>query len=192
VAGLSLPELLRTRAEAASRGGAKNKSCILLWMAGGPSHIDTWDSKPDRPPMNRGPFGVTQTKLPGVVICEHLPKQAAMLDKFTIIRSVDAQHSNHEPNKVFQTGNLRADPRRNHDGYMYPSIGSVVAKHRGATTPAVPPYVVFMRSRSRRLRWLARQAVRSVQGNLAAKLPSTTSSVTTPAVGPTPTCSSCR
>ena len=54
----------------------------LLWMAGGPSHIDTWDSKPDRPWINRGPFGVTQTKLPGVVISEHLPKQAAMLENF--------------------------------------------------------------------------------------------------------------
>ncbi len=54
---------------------------------------------------------MTQTKLPGVVICEHLPKQAAMLDKFTIIRSVDARHSNHEPNKVFQTANLAAEAR---------------------------------------------------------------------------------
>ena len=105
VAGLSLPELLRSRAQADPNDKSKQKSCILLWMAGGPSHIDTWDSKPDRPENNRGPFGVTQTKLPGVVICEHLPKQAAMLDKFTLIRSVDAQNSNHEPNKVFQTGN---------------------------------------------------------------------------------------
>ena len=100
IAGLSLPGLIQARAEGASSGNSlpTGKSVILLWMAGGPSHIDTWDSKPDRPWINRGPFGVTQTKLPGVVICEHLPKQAAMLDKFTIIRSVDARHSNHEPN----------------------------------------------------------------------------------------------
>ena len=64
----------------------QQKSVILLWMAGGPSHIDTWDPKPDRPYMNRGPFGVTQTKQPGVFISEHLPKQAAMLDQFSIIR----------------------------------------------------------------------------------------------------------
>jgi hypothetical protein len=149
VAGLSLPELLRSRAEAASRGAAgKNKSCILLWMAGGPSHIDTWDSKPQRPEINRGPFGVTQTKLPGVVICEHLPKQAAMLDRFTIIRSVDARHSNHEPNKVLQTGNLTAEGRTNPEAEKYPALASLIAKHHGANHPSLPPYVAFQKSRS--------------------------------------------
>lgn len=145
IAGLSLPELLRTRADAAG-GAKKNKSCILLWMAGGPSHIDTWDSKPDRPANNRGPFGVTQTKLPGVIICEHLPKQAAMLDRFTIIRSVDARHSNHEPNKVFQTGNLRAEARTNPEAEKYPALASLIAKHHGANDRAVPPYVAFQKS----------------------------------------------
>jgi uncharacterized protein (DUF1501 family) len=149
VAGLSLPELLRSRAAAAARGTAgKKKSCILLWMAGGPSHIDTWDSKPDRPEINRGPFGVTQTKLPGVVICEHLPKQAAMLDQLTIIRSVDARHSNHEPNKVFQTGNLAAEGRTNPEAEKYPALASLIAKHHGANHPAMPPYVAFQKSRS--------------------------------------------
>src|SRR5262245_64889373 len=102
MAGLSLPELLKTRAEAAKAGRTmkSEKAVILLWMAGGPSQIDTWDPKPDRPLQNRGPFGVTSTRLPGVFICEHLPKQAAMLDKFTILRAVDARHSNHEPNTV--------------------------------------------------------------------------------------------
>src|SRR6185437_3593581 len=127
---------------------ARPKSVILLWMAGGPSHIDTWDVKPHRPYQNRGPFSSIQTKLPGVRICEHLPKQAAMLDKFTIIRSVDARHSNHEPNTVFQTGNLAAAPRVNPEGDKYPAIGSIVAKLRGANHPAMPPYVAFMKSRS--------------------------------------------
>ena len=150
LAGLSLPDVLRARAAnaAAGKSGKANKSCILLWMAGGPSHIDTWDSKPDRPANNRGPFGVTKTKLPGVVICEHLPKQAAMLDKFTIIRSVDARHSNHEPNKVFQTGNLMAEGRTNPEAEKYPALASVIAKHHGSNHPAMPPYVAFMKSRS--------------------------------------------
>ena len=115
VGQLSLPSLLRCRAQAAIHGKSlsSHKSVILLWMAGGPSQIDTWDPKPDRPLQNRGPFGVIRTKLPGVFLCEHLPKQAAMLDKFTIIRSVDAQKSNHEPNRVFQTGNSEAEPRLN-------------------------------------------------------------------------------
>lgn len=150
IAGLSLPGLIQAQAEGASAGTSlpTGKSVILLWMAGGPSHIDTWDSKPDRPWINRGPFGVTQTKLPGTVICEHLPKQAAMLDKFTIIRSVDARHSNHEPNTVFQTANLAAEPRTNPEAVKYPSLASVVARHHGANNPAMPPYAAFMKSRS--------------------------------------------
>src|SRR5438132_318945 len=63
MAGLTLPGLLRARADAAqsARPIGSHKSVILLWMAGGPSHIDTWDPKPDRPWINRGPFGVTKT-----------------------------------------------------------------------------------------------------------------------------------
>ncbi len=150
IAGLSLPGLLRGRAQAAEAGKSMSgsKSVILLWMTGGPSHIDTWDPKPDRPLENRGPFHVIPTRLPGTFICEHLPKQAAMLDQFTLIRSVDARHSNHEPNMVFQTGNVEAAPRVNRKGRLYPAIGSVVAKWRGPNHPAMPAYVAFMKSRS--------------------------------------------
>jgi hypothetical protein len=150
IAGLSVPQLLRHQAEAAAVGRRvkSNKSVILLWMAGGPSHIDTWDPKPNRPLQNRGPFSVISTKLPGTFICEHLPRQAAMLGKFTLIRSVDARHSNHEPNMVFQTGNVEAKPRVNRNGRLYPAIGSVIAKQRGANHPGMPPYVAFMKSRT--------------------------------------------
>jgi hypothetical protein len=150
LAGLSLPGLLRRRAQASEAGRPikGQKAVILLWMAGGPSQIDTWDPKPDRPLENRGPFGVIPTKLSGVFLCEHLPKQAAMLDKFTIVRSVDAQFSNHEPNKVFQTANLEAEPRINRTAEMYPAIGSIVAKHHGANHPGMPPYVAFQTSRT--------------------------------------------
>jgi hypothetical protein len=150
MAGLSLPDVLRCRAQASESGRPirGNKSVILLWMAGGPSQIDTWDPKPDRPLQNRGPFGVIPTRLPGVSVCEHLPKQAAMLDKFTIIRSVDCRNSNHEPNKVFQTGNLEAEPRINPAGDMYPAIGSIVARDRAASGNGLPPYVAFQTSRS--------------------------------------------
>ena len=152
LAGLSLPALLRARAQSQPdpnpRRAAPAKSVILLWMAGGPSHIDTWDPKPGRPLQNRGPFAVCQTKLPGVVVCEHLPKCAATLDQFTIIRSVDARMSNHEPNTVFQTGNLLAEARTNPEAVMYPAIGSVVAKHHGPNQHGVPAYIAFQTSRS--------------------------------------------
>jgi hypothetical protein len=149
LAGLTLPDLLRQRAAANQPGGSPpRKSVILLWLAGGPSHIDTWDPKPDRPLVNRGPFATIPTRLPGVRVCEHLPRSATMLDKFTLVRSVDCRDSNHEPNKVMQTGNREAAPRVNRLGHLYPAIGSIVAKHHGANAPGVPPYVAFMKSRS--------------------------------------------
>jgi Protein of unknown function (DUF1501) len=151
LAGLGLPDLLEIRARASEAGTPVKgrKAVILLWMTGGPSHIDTWDPKPGRPLENRGPFGVIESKVPGVLLCEHLPKQAAMLDKFTIIRSVDARFSNHEPNKVFQTANLDAEPRlAGPAAEMYPAIGSIVARHVGASRPGMPAYVAFQTSRS--------------------------------------------
>jgi hypothetical protein len=146
VAGLTLPGLLRARGLAAR--ASSPKSLILLWMAGGPSQIDTWDPKPDRPLQNRGPFASIETKVPGVRVCEHLPRTAALLDRFTIIRSVDARLSNHEPNTVFQTGNRLAEARTNPEARLYPAIGSIVARHHGANHPAMPPYVAFMKSRT--------------------------------------------
>jgi len=143
--GLSLPRLLQARSEAVAEGRPMggNKSVILLWMAGGLSHIDTWDPKPDRPRENRGPFAAIPTAIPGVRICEYLPKQAAMLDKFTLLRSVDARGSSHQPNQVFQTGNVLAAPRTQRNGHLYPAIGSIVGKFRGANDPSLPPYVVL-------------------------------------------------
>ena len=142
LAGLSVPKLLqaRERGKTAKRG----KSVILLWMSGGPSHIDTWDPKPDRPLENRGPFKTIETRVPGVRICEHLPRQASMLDRFTILRAVDARHSNHAPNMVFQTANLEAEARTNPLTRTYPSIGSVVARHHGPNHPGMPAYAAFL------------------------------------------------
>ena len=95
--------------------------------------------------MNRGPFSPISTAVPGIQICEHLTKQSAMMDRFTIIRSVDPKRSSHQPNQVMQTGNREAAPRTNPNGDKYPAIASICAKFRGANHPAMPPYVVFMK-----------------------------------------------
>jgi len=155
IGGLSLPGLLRIRHEAAAAGRALpgRKSVILLWMTGGPSHIDTWDVKPDAPPEVRGPFATIQTKLPGVLLCEHLPKQAAMMDRLTVIRSVDARGSNHEPNQVFQTGNVAAAPRVNPEGDKFPAIAALAAKLRGPQGVALPPYVVLNMKSTSHVAW---------------------------------------
>jgi hypothetical protein len=174
IAGLTLPDLLRHRAHATTLGHnvSSHRSVILLWMTGGPSHIDTWDMKPDRPAMNRGPFLPIKTALPGEFICEHLPKQAAMLDKFTIIRSVDCRKSNHEPNMVMQTGHRESAPRVNSNGDRYPAIASVVSKFRGANHPSMPPYVAFQKSRSHiGYAGYLGQKHNPFMGNQAAKLP---------------------
>ncbi|MCA9033595.1 MAG: DUF1501 domain-containing protein [Planctomycetaceae bacterium] len=173
VAGLSVPALLRAKEQALRAGRpTNNKSVILLWMTGGPSHIDTWDMKPDRPFENRGPFMPIETAIPGVSICEHLPKQAAMMDKFSLIRSVDCRGSNHEPNMVMQTGNRDASPRSNPKGDRYPAIASIISKFRGANDPTMPPYVSFHKSRSH-LAWAGwlGKSFDPFDGNRAAVLP---------------------
>ncbi len=141
IAGLSLPRLLRARA-ANSKAGS-NKAVILLWMTGGPSHIDTWDPKPDAPSEIRGPFGTIPTKLAGVRLAEYYPKQAAMMDKLTLIRSMVCKGSSHQPNQVMQTGNLGAAPRIKSNGKMWPAMGSIVSKHYGANDPNMPSYVAL-------------------------------------------------
>jgi len=143
MAGLSLPGLLEARAQAKQSGRkiGGHKSVILLWMCGGPSHIDTLDPKPYLPENKRGPFSTIPTTLPGVHVCEHLPKYAKLTDKLTIIRSVDARGSNHQPNQVMQTGNRAAAPRANREGKMYPAISSIVGKLRGANRHGMPPNV---------------------------------------------------
>ena len=173
VAGLSLPQLLKARERASASGKPlSRKSVILLWMTGGPSHIDTWDPKPERPYINRGPFSPIETAVPGIQICEHLPKQAAMMRDLTIIRSVDCRMSNHEPNQVLQTGHREAGPRVNPQGDRYPAIGSIIAKHRGANSADLPPYVVFQKHSSHVAwaGWLGKE-YDPFDGNKAAILP---------------------
>jgi len=151
LAGLSLPRLLSARSVAATSAKAapSKKSVILLWMTGGPSQVDMWDMKPGAPSEYRGPFREIPTSLPGVRICEHLPKQAAMLHKMTLIRSVDCRFSNHEPNMVMQTANPDAEPRLSPTGHLYPAFGSIVSKHVGANHPGMPSYVSLnLKSRS--------------------------------------------
>ena len=118
-AGLSMAQILQLQAEAASRADAPpsriadRKSVILFWLSGGPSHIDMWDPSPTRPRRSAGRIGTIATRVPGVRFCEHLPLQAAIMDKLTVIRSVDCSASNHTP-ITMQAGNALA--RRTDDG----------------------------------------------------------------------------
>ncbi|HLN26654.1 MAG TPA: DUF1501 domain-containing protein [Gemmataceae bacterium] len=142
LAGLSVPALLQARDKATMPGtSARRTSVILFWLSGGPSHLDMWDPKPAAPIEVRGPFGTIATRVPGVHLCEHLPLQARIMDRLTLIRSVDCRASDHTP-ITMQAGNPLA--RRTNDGKDgggYPSMGSVTARFRGSNDPALPAFV---------------------------------------------------
>src|SRR6266481_62394 len=79
VGGLTLAEITRLRAEGAVGSGANDSSVILLWLSGGPGHMETWDPKPLAPKEYRGPFGAIPTNVPEVLFGELLPEQAAIM-----------------------------------------------------------------------------------------------------------------
>jgi hypothetical protein len=144
--GLNLPSLLRAENAAVPKAAAK--SCIMLFLAGGPSHLDMWDMKPDAPPEIRGEFKPIATSVPGVQLCEHLPRLARQAHRFALVRSAYHRVSNaHWAATYFAlTGddlgdNIAIPPRSSH----YPGIGSVLGHLRPPDRPVVPfvslPYV---------------------------------------------------
>src|SRR5262245_54831404 len=142
--GLTLADLLRHEAQAAGRDTASRKpSVIILWMRGGPSHIDMWDPKPDAPAEYRGEFGVKPTNVPGILLSDMLPLCGRVMDKWSIVRSLhhhDAGHSSGD--QICFTG-YPAGP--NPDDNVYPSCGSIVSKQLGHLTPELPAYVMVPR-----------------------------------------------
>ena len=92
---LSLGSRPATAARAAHR--ARAKACILLFMDGGPSHIDLWDMKPEAPSEIRGPFKPISTSTPGIQVCEHLPQMARQMHRVAQIRSVRHEETVHDP-----------------------------------------------------------------------------------------------
>jgi hypothetical protein len=154
--GLSLPEFLALEARAASRPGAEKKgpagfgsakSVILIFLQGGPSHIDIWDPKPDAPDNVRGEFKPIKTKIPGVHVSETMPLLAQQLDKATLIRSVSYTPNglfNHtaaiyqmltgeQADKVSPSGQLEQPSPTD-----FPNVGSQVAKIRPPEVPMLP------------------------------------------------------
>ena len=133
--GMALPELLR--AEAQARLGKSQKSIIMVYLPGGPSHQDMYDLKMDAPSEIRGSFLPIKTKVPGIQICEHMPRLAAMMDKFAVIRSLVGQVDDHNSFHCM-TGRSR-NAQQPPGGW--PSLGAVVSKLQGSAQLGVPPLV---------------------------------------------------
>jgi hypothetical protein len=133
--GLTLPGAMRARAA----GKANRKSVILVWLAGGPSHIDMYDLKPNAPAEVRGEFKPIATNVPGTQIGEHLPMQAQMMDKFSVVRSAYHTNAGHGMGSQWMQTGYQATIEVNDN--IFPSTGSVVAKLKGPNEPGLPAYV---------------------------------------------------
>lgn len=137
-AGLTLAEVLRLRASAApssARGAERAKSVILIWMRGGPSHIDSFDMKPNAPAEVRGEFHPIPTNISGIQICEHTPLLAGITDKLAIVRGIQSNDlGDHTPHFII-TGSPDRGKR--------PAFGAIVS-HLQPRTDGLPPYVSLM------------------------------------------------
>ena len=112
------------------------KACMVLWMSGGPSQLDTWDLKPDS--KNGGPYKGTDTAVPGIRISEHLPKLAALAKDLGIIRSMTTKEGEHQrATQLLHTGQLPSE------AVAYPAVGSMFAKQLGDPEHDLPSYVTI-------------------------------------------------
>lgn len=139
--GLTLPSLLQQRAAAATRGESVRKtSVIFIELAGGPTHFETYDPKPDAPDEYRGPLGVVDSCVPGIRFSELMVEQARIADRLAIIRSVTHTSSSHGTSAhLTQTGYYLRDPQKRENDM--PCAGSIAAKMRGPNEGGVPAFV---------------------------------------------------
>lgn len=144
IGGLALPELLAIR-QAQAADARRDTAVILFWMAGGPSHIDTYDPKPEATEQIRGPFKTIKTKQPGIEICDQLPLHAKLADKFSLVRSLHHNLAVHDDASHWvQTGYPLLNARER--GQLNPAQGSVVSYVRGDQQQDIPPYVCIPES----------------------------------------------
>jgi hypothetical protein len=147
IAGLSLPRLLAA-ADQASRSGRSPRAdaCIVIMLNGGPSHLDMWDMKPDAPAEVRGEFSPIASSLPGVPVCEHLPRLARWMDRVTLVRSMHHSVTEAHALAVYTalTGHDRGDAKQiiGNSPDDHPSPGSVLTRLRPAP-PGSVPYVAL-------------------------------------------------
>ncbi|HBI44849.1 MAG TPA: DUF1501 domain-containing protein [Planctomycetales bacterium] len=136
--GLSLPGLLSGRTVTPSRslGAGKAKSCIILFLMGGPPQHSTWDPKPDAPADIRGEFGPTDTNIPGVRVCSLLPRLARQADKLCLLRAVSTGDNAHSSSGYYMLTGVPHAPMNNENANPgppndWPNLGALVRRLRG-------------------------------------------------------------
>ena len=122
---------------AADRAKSTADAVLFINLAGGPSHLDSLDMKPEGPAETRGEFSHIPTKMPGLVACEHLPKLAGSIDEYTLIRGISHTTGDHLQGQMYIASGNRPTPV-----VKYPSYGSIVMKER-PHEPDLPPYVAI-------------------------------------------------
>jgi hypothetical protein len=134
VVGFSTSGWFDLLAKDAAKHPQRRKSCILLWMSGGPSQMETFDLKPGH--VNGGLFKEIQTTVPGIRISEHLPSVAKHMKEMVLIRSMSTKEGDHSRGSYYlRTGYVSAGP------IQYPAFGSLIAKELGEDEAALPNYV---------------------------------------------------
>src|SRR5437867_921114 len=130
--GLALSDFLRLRAAGAVTPEARGKSVIMICLGGGPSHVDTYDLKPEAPAEIRGEFRPIPTNVPGMRVCELLPRQAQIADQFAVVRTATWQEPDHQRIEIF-TGFPKRERR--------PSFGSYVSRLAPRPNAGLPRFV---------------------------------------------------
>jgi hypothetical protein len=138
--GLTLPELLKAESDAGVR--SSQKAVIMIHLSGGPPHQDTFDLKPDVPNEFRGEFRPIPTNVPGIQICELLPRLSKIMDKLVPVRTLVGSIDLHTEFQCVTAKNWRVQPPGG-----WPTLGAVVSKLQGPSNAFVPPHVELSKSR---------------------------------------------
>ncbi|MFO0914837.1 MAG: DUF1501 domain-containing protein [Pirellulales bacterium] len=141
MASLGLPAVLQARAESRQRSVPENRSAILIWLDGGPSHLDLYDMKPEAPSEYRGIWRPIRTNVSGIEISELFPQQAKVADKFSIVRSLHHDTGDHFTAGHFMLTTKNMGVSGANTAGKFPSIGSLIAHQRRDRPSALPPYI---------------------------------------------------
>jgi hypothetical protein len=138
--GMSLPQVLKAESQSSSAKvgkGLSHKGVIMIYLSGGPSHQDMYDLKMKAPKEIRGDFKPIATNVPGIEICQHMPRLAKMMDKFAIIRSLHGCPDQHASDLCLSGYPIGGGKRQS----GHPSLGAFLSKLQGPVDRAVPPFV---------------------------------------------------